>query len=31
VIYAAIAFTSNRVMALLERKVSVPGYIGASK
>jgi len=31
VIYAAIAFGSNRVMALLERKVSVPGYIGATK
>ena len=30
-IYAAIAFASNRVMALLERKVSVPGYIGAVK
>jgi glutamate/aspartate transport system permease protein len=31
VIYAAIAFASNRAMALLERKVSVPGYIGATK
>jgi len=31
VIYAAIAFASNRVMALLERKVAVPGYIGAAK
>ena len=31
VIYAAIAFGSNRVMALLERKVSVPGYIGSAK
>jgi glutamate/aspartate transport system permease protein len=31
VIYAAIAFGSNRVMALLERKVAVPGYIGSAK
>ena len=31
VIYAVIAFASNRVMALLERKVAVPGYIGAAK
>jgi glutamate/aspartate transport system permease protein len=31
VIYAVIAFTSNRAMALLERKVSVPGYIGSAK
>jgi len=30
-IYAAIALTSNRVMALLERKVAVPGYIGSAK
>ena len=31
VIYAGIAFASNRVMALLERKAAVPGYIGAGK
>jgi glutamate/aspartate transport system permease protein len=31
VIYAAIAFASNRAMALLERKVAVPGYIGSVK
>jgi glutamate/aspartate transport system permease protein len=31
VIYAAIALASNRVMAALERKVSVPGYIGGAK
>jgi glutamate/aspartate transport system permease protein len=31
VIYAGIAFASNRLMALLERKVAVPGYIGAGK
>jgi glutamate/aspartate transport system permease protein len=31
VIYAAIAFASNRLMALLERRVAVPGYIGAGK
>ena len=30
-IYAAIAFASNRVMALLERKVAVPGYNGLAK
>jgi glutamate/aspartate transport system permease protein len=31
VIYATIAFASNRGMALLERKVAVPGYIGGAK
>ena len=31
VIYATIAFASNRAMALVERKVAVPGYIGAAK
>jgi glutamate/aspartate transport system permease protein len=30
-IYAVIAFASNRVMALLERRVAVPGYIGSAK
>jgi glutamate/aspartate transport system permease protein len=30
-IYAVIAFASNRAMALLERKVAVPGYIGSAK
>jgi glutamate/aspartate transport system permease protein len=30
-IYAVIAFASNRAMALLERKVAVPGYIGSGK
>ena len=30
-IYALIAFVSNRAMALLERRVSVPGYIGSVK
>ena len=31
VIYAVIAFASNRVMATLERRVAVPGYIGSAK
>jgi glutamate/aspartate transport system permease protein len=31
VIYATIAFASNRAMALLERKAAVPGYIGSGK
>jgi glutamate/aspartate transport system permease protein len=31
VIYAVIAFASNRVMARVERKVAVPGYIGAAR
>ena len=31
VIYAAIAFASNRAMALLEHKVAVPGYLGSAK
>ena len=31
VIYAVIAFASNRAMALVERKVAVPGYIGTAK
>jgi glutamate/aspartate transport system permease protein len=31
VIYAVIAFASNRVMAWLERRVTVPGYIGAAR
>ena len=31
VIYAGIAFASNRVMDLLERKAAVPGYIGEGK
>jgi len=30
-IYAVIALGSNRVMAWLERKVAVPGYIGAAR
>jgi len=30
-IYAVIAFASNRVMAWLERRVAVPGYIGAAR
>ena len=30
-IYVVIAFASNRAMALLERKVAVPGYIGAGQ
>jgi glutamate/aspartate transport system permease protein len=30
VIYATIAFASNRAMALLERKVAVPGYLGSA-
>ena len=29
--YVVIAMTANRVMAWVERRVSVPGYIGASK
>jgi glutamate/aspartate transport system permease protein len=30
-IYVAIAFAANRAMALVERKVRVPGYIGGAK
>jgi glutamate/aspartate transport system permease protein len=30
-IYVVIAFASNRAMAFLERKVAVPGYIGAGQ
>ena len=30
-IYVAIAFSANRVMAFIERRVAVPGYIGGSK
>lgn len=31
VIYVAIAMTANRVMALIERRVAVPGFIAAGK
>ena len=31
VIYIIVAMTANRVMAYIERKVSVPGYIGGGK
>ena len=31
VVYVAIALTANRVMALIERKAAVPGYIGGGK
>ena len=31
VVYIAIAFSANRVMASIERKVAVPGYIGGAK
>lgn len=30
-IYVAIAFSANRVMAIIERRVAVPGYIGGGK
>jgi len=30
-IYIAIAMTANRVMAYVERRVAVPGYIGGGK
>ena len=30
-VYVAIAMTSNRVMALIERRVAVPGFIAANK
>ncbi|MEK7736949.1 MAG: amino acid ABC transporter permease [Pseudomonadota bacterium] len=30
-IYVAIAFSANRVMAFIERRVAVPGYIGGGK
>jgi glutamate/aspartate transport system permease protein len=31
VVYVVIAMTANRVMAWVERKVAVPGYISGSK
>jgi glutamate/aspartate transport system permease protein len=31
IIYIAIAMTANRVMAFIERRVAVPGYIGGGK
>ena len=31
IIYIAIAMTANRVMAVIEKKVAVPGYIAGGK
>jgi glutamate/aspartate transport system permease protein len=31
VLYVAVAMTVNRIMALIERRVAVPGYIAGGK
>ena len=31
IVYLVIAMTANRVMAWIERRVAVPGYVGGGK